>query len=183
MNTQNLYKFKKKIGQNYLIFNLKFNFDLCSGYNFFNNFNNEIDFNKNKFINNNIYFLNNINNYSNFLNFNFSLKKILNINISFNIIKIFLNKINTIKRKIFKIIININNLFLFKHKIFKKKFFFKKNFFPYPKINIIKIFFIKIKKTKMFFLLNNNKIKSEKTKFFLNIIIKIFYKNVFINKI
>ncbi|MFI4870117.1 MAG: hypothetical protein ACH6QM_00630 [Candidatus Carsonella ruddii] len=183
MNIRNLYKFKKKIGQNYLIFNLKFNFDLCSGYNFFNYFNNEIDFDKNKFINNNIYFFKNINNYSNFLNFNFFLKKILNINISFNIIKIFLNKINIIKKKIFKIIININNVFLFKHKIFKKKFFLKKNFFPYPKINIIKIFFIKIKKKKYFFLLSNNKIKSEKKKFFLNIIIKIFYKNVSINKI
>ncbi|MBY0585337.1 hypothetical protein K5B08_00215, partial [Candidatus Carsonella ruddii] len=106
MNILNLSKFKKNIGQNYLVFNLKFYFDLCSGYNYFNNISNDIDFLKNKFIFNKIYLLKNKNYYSNFLLFNFKILKIININISFNLIKIFLIKLNKIKKFFFKIIIN-----------------------------------------------------------------------------
>ncbi|XOD39048.1 MAG: hypothetical protein ACAF48_00370 [Candidatus Carsonella ruddii] len=187
MNIQNFYKFKKKIGQNYLIFNLKFKFDLCSGYNYFNLFNNELDFLKNKFINNKIYLLFKNNNYCNFLNFNFKILKIININLPFNIIKIFFKKIKKIKKFFFKIIINLVNFLIFKNKIkvIKKKFFLKKIFFPYPKINIIKVYFKKKKNIKILFFINIfkiKKIKSEKIKFFckkINILIK---KNVFFNK-
>ncbi|BFI90883.1 hypothetical protein [Candidatus Carsonella ruddii] len=185
MNIQNFYKFKKKIGQNYLIFNLKFNFDLCSGYNYFNNISNEIDFLKIKFIKNKIYLKKKKSFYCNFLLFNFFFLKIININISFNIIKIFLKKIRKIRFFFFKILIDYNKLFFFKKKfkIYKIKFYLKKFFFPYPKINIIKLFF---KKKNSFFykiILNKNKVKSEKIKKYIyNFLIKI-KKNVLFTKI
>lgn len=184
MNIQNLYKFKKKIGQNYLIFNLKFKFDLCSGYNYFNIFNNELDFLKSKFLNNKIYLLKNKNLYLNFLYFNFNILKLININLPFNIIKIFFKKIKKIKRFFFKIIVNFINFLIFKKKIliFKKKFFLKKNFFPYPKINIIKIYFKKKKNKSINFFLNIIKLKQNKSeiiKFFVKKIILIIKKNVF----
>ncbi|WMC20524.1 MAG: hypothetical protein PNH44_00365 [Candidatus Carsonella ruddii] len=179
MNILNFYKFKKKIGQNYLIFNLKFNFDLCSGYNYFNNITNEIDFLKSKFIKNKIYLKNKKNFYCNFLLFNFFCFKIININISFNIIKIFLKKIKKINFFFFKILIDYNKIILFKKKfkIYKIKFYLKKFFFPHPKINIVKLFLKK--KTKFYYkifsnILKVNKIKIEKTKkFIFKLIIKI----------
>ncbi|AFP83918.1 hypothetical protein [Candidatus Carsonella ruddii] len=183
MNLLNLYKFKKKIGQNYLIFNLKFNFDLCSGYNYFNNFNNEIDYFKIKFIFNKNYLNKKKTFYCNFLLFNYYLYKLININISFNIIKIFIKKIKKIKLFFFKIIINYNFFFFFKKfKIYKIKFFLKKFFFPTPKINIVKIFF----KKNFFFLINFNiniKNKLEKSKKIIFKIIKKINKNVFFKKI
>ncbi|WP_433927729.1 hypothetical protein [Candidatus Carsonella ruddii] len=184
MNILNFYKFKKNICQNYLIYNLKFNFDLCSGYNYFNFYNNDIDFFKNKFINNKIYLFKNKNFYTNFLLFNFNIKKIININLPFNIIKIFIKKIKKINKFYFKIVINIENFLLFKKKnnIIKIKFFFKKIFFPYPKINILKIYFKKkINININFFLIifKLNKIKSEKIKYFLKKTIILINKNVF----
>ncbi|AFP84102.1 hypothetical protein A355_063 [Candidatus Carsonella ruddii HT isolate Thao2000] len=180
MNIQNLYKFKKKIGQNYLIYNLKFNFDLCSGYNYFNNINNEIDFYKIKFICNKNYLSKKITFYCNFLLFNYFLFKLININISFNIIKIFIKIIKKLKFYYFKIIINSNYLFFFKKfKIYKIKFFIKKIFFPIPKVNIVKIFFKKKKLKK------NIKIKNklEKIKNYTNKIIIKIKNNVFFKKI
>ncbi|WMC19927.1 MAG: hypothetical protein NVS86_00360 [Candidatus Carsonella ruddii] len=164
MNLLNFYKFKKKIGQNYLIFNLKFSFDLCSGYNYFNYINNEIDFFKIKFIKNKIYLKNKKNFYCNFLLFNFFYFKIININISFNIIKIFLKKIKKINFFFFKILIDYNKILLFekKFKIYKIKFYLKKFFFPYPKINIVKLF-IK-KKTEFYYKIILNILKIKKTK-------------------
>ncbi|WP_432781993.1 hypothetical protein V7Y73_00375 [Candidatus Carsonella ruddii] len=179
MNILNFYKFKKNIGQNYSIFNLKFVLDLCSGYNYFNNFCNEIDYYKIKYINNNIYFHKKKCIYSNFLNFNFFLIKFVNINISFNIIKIFLKKIKKISIFYFKIIIDLSKKKFFKkNTIIKIKIFKKKFFFPYPKTNIIKMYF----KKKCFY----------KKKFFLNLynlrfnylkIIKLINRNVFFKKI
>ncbi|WMC19329.1 MAG: hypothetical protein NVS84_00365 [Candidatus Carsonella ruddii] len=188
MNILNLYKFKKKIGQNYLIFNLKFKFDLCSGYNYFNYNSNEIDFLKIKFIKNKIYLKKKKNFYCNFLLFNFFFFKIININISFNIIKIFLKKIKKTFFFFFKIITDNNKIILFKKKfkIYKIKFYLKKFFFPYPKINIIKLF---LKKNTTFFytimlnIIKVKKLKIEKIKKYIyNFIIKI-KNNVLFTKI
>ncbi|XZR52654.1 MAG: hypothetical protein ACM3Q7_00355 [Candidatus Carsonella ruddii] len=188
MNILNFYKFKKKIGQNYLIFNLKFNFDLCSGYNYFNYITNEIDFLKNKFIKNKIYLKKKKNFYCNFLLFNFYFLKIININISFNIIKIFLKKIKKTNFFFFKILIDYNKIVFFKKKfkIYKIKFYLKKFFFPYPKINIIKLF---LKKNINFFytiILNIFKIKKfkiEKIKKIIYILTIKIKNNVFFTKI
>ncbi|BCG49284.1 hypothetical protein [Candidatus Carsonella ruddii] len=180
MNILNFCKFKKKIGQNYLIFNLKFSLDLCSGYNYFNNFCNEIDYYKIKYTKNNIYFCKKKCIYSNFLNFNFFLNKFININISFNIIKIFLKKINKISIFYFKIIIDLSkkkffkkNSIIIKIKIFKKKFFF-----PYPKIRIIKMYFKKKYFYKKKFVLNFNNLRFNYSK-----PIKLINNNVFFKKI
>ncbi|MGP4128130.1 MAG: hypothetical protein ACTXNS_00355 [Candidatus Carsonella ruddii] len=188
MNILNFYKFKKKFGQNYLIFNLKFNFDLCSGYNYFNYHTNEIDFLKVKFIKNKIYLKKKKNYYCNFLLFNFFFLKIININISFNIIKIFLKKILKLNFFFFKILLDYNKIILFKKKfkIYKIKFYLKKFFFPYPKINIIKLF---LKKKTFFFytillnIIKTKKLKIEKIKKYIyNFTIKI-KNNVLFTKI
>ncbi|XZR53065.1 MAG: hypothetical protein ACM3Q5_00365 [Candidatus Carsonella ruddii] len=188
MNILDFYKFKKKIGQNYLIFNLKFNFDLCSGYNYFNNITNEIDFLKIKFIKNKIYLKKKKNFYCNFLLFNFFFLKIININISFNIIKIFFKKIIKTFFFFFKILSDYNKIIFFKKKfkIYKIKFYLRKFFFPYPKINIIKLFlkkqtfFLKIIKLNI---IKTKKIKIEKIKKYIyNITIKI-KNNVLFTKI
>ncbi|AFP84283.1 hypothetical protein [Candidatus Carsonella ruddii] len=189
MNIQNLIRFKKKFGQNYILYFKKKKNDFCSGLNFFNYVSNDIEYNKNCFCKNKIYLFDNKNFYKNFLYFFFFLKNVININLPFNIIKLFIKKQFKIKKYYFKIIIQFSFIKKFKltGTLIKVKLFKINIFFPIVKIKIAKILYRKNlyckfinKKIK----LNNlNFTKSAKLYFLIYKIITLLNKNVIYNKI
>ncbi|BAF35087.1 hypothetical protein CRP_056 [Candidatus Carsonella ruddii PV] len=189
MNIQNLIKFKKEFGQNYVLFQKKKKIDFCSGFNFFNCLTNDLDYLKSCFCKNKIYIFNNKNFYKNFLIFFFPINYIVNINLPFNIINFFIKKQFKIKNFYFKLIIYF--FFITKFKITgivnKIKFFKINIFYPFTKVKIVNILYKKNVYLKFIYKkikLNNFKfIKSVKMQFFIFKIINSFNKNVFCNKI
>ncbi|AFP83538.1 hypothetical protein [Candidatus Carsonella ruddii] len=188
MNIQNLIKFKKKFGQNFLVFFFKNKINFCLG--LFLNYKiiNDIDYKNNFYLYNKNFFKIKKIYYSNILCFKIKFKKKININLSFNISIFFLKKIFKIKIKYLKIIIQkkILNSLKKKYIIVLKKNIKNKFFFPFPKIKIIKLF-IKKKKYIIFYLKKINlkifHIKIEKNNIFINFLNIFLKKNVLFNKI
>ncbi|AFP83728.1 hypothetical protein A33Y_071 [Candidatus Carsonella ruddii CS isolate Thao2000] len=188
MNIQNLIKFKKKFGQNFLIFFFESKINFCLG--LFLNYKiiNDIDYHNNfNLYNKNFFKIKKIY-YSNILLFKINFKKKININLSFNISFFFLKKIFKIKIKFLKIIIQKEFFLYIKNKfiIIYKKNIKNKFFFPFPKIKIIK-FFLKKKKYIIFYLKKINlklfNIKIEKNEIFTIFTNFLLKKNVLFNKI